>query len=61
MTKLFALGGVGAIGAGVFAAVRRARRNAAMKRAVSDAFDYGDLDNPVVVSEEFVIVGAAPP
>jgi len=58
MTKLFALGGLGAVGAGVFAAVRAARRASA--KQPDDAFDYGDLDTPVVVTEEVVIISAAP-
>jgi hypothetical protein len=60
MTKLFALGGFAAAGAGAFAAVR-ARRAAKRQQQVDEAFDFSDLDEPVVVTEEvFVITEATP-
>jgi hypothetical protein len=57
MTKLFALS---ALGAGAYAAVR-AKRRAAAKTSQMDAFDLSDLDEPVVVTEEVVIVTEAGP
>lgn len=57
---MFALGALGALGAGTLAAVR-ARRAAAAKQQQVDAFDYGDLDEPVIVTEEVIIVTEAGP
>jgi hypothetical protein len=57
MTKLFVLG---AVSAGVFAAVRAKRRTAA-KTQQMDAFDLGDLDEPVIVTEEVIVVTEAGP
>lgn len=57
MTKLFALG---ALGAGAYAAVRAKRRTAA-KNHQMDAFDLTDLDDPVIVTEEVVVVTEAGP
>jgi hypothetical protein len=60
MTKFFALGGLAAAGAGAFAAAR-ARRASKRKQAVDEAFDFSDLDEPVVVTEEVVVVTEAGP
>ena len=57
MTKLFVLG---AIGAGAYAAFR-AKPRTASKTEPMDAFDLSDLDEPVVVAEEVVIVTEAGP
>lgn len=59
MTKLFALGGLGALGAGAVVAIRAARRASARKQQI-DAFDYGDLDEPVIVEEVVVVTEAGP-
>jgi hypothetical protein len=56
MTKLFALG---ALGAGVFA-VARARQRAAKQREVFNPFDISGLDEPIVVSEEEVVIMTEP-
>lgn len=55
MTKLFALG---ALGAGAFATVRAIKRRSLEReqRDIESSFDFADLDEPVVVSEEVVIV-----
>ena len=61
MTKLFALGGGGfLLGAGAFAAIR-AKRRAAAKQQTVDAFDLTDLDEPVIVTEDVVIITEADP
>jgi hypothetical protein len=61
MTKLFALGGGGLLlGAVAFAAIR-ARRQAAAKQQSVDAFDLADLDEPVIVTEDVVIITEADP
>jgi hypothetical protein len=52
MTKLFALG---ALGAGAAYAGVRAKKRAAAKKQPMDAFDLSDLDEPVLVTEEVVI------
>ena len=57
MTKLFALG---ALGAGAYAAVKAKQRAAASKNQM-DAFDLTDLDEPVVITEEVVIITEAGP
>ncbi|HEY5946258.1 MAG TPA: hypothetical protein VIV40_12235 [Kofleriaceae bacterium] len=57
MTKMFALG---ALGAGAYGAVRAVRRAAAKKQQV-DQFDLSDLDEPVVVAEEVVVVTESGP
>jgi hypothetical protein len=57
MTKLFALGGIGALGAGAYAAVKARRRKAAMQQqAVDDNFDLTDLEEPIVVTEEVFVI-----
>ncbi len=59
MTKLFALG---AVGAGAYATVRALMHaRAKHQQQEIDAFDYGDLDAPVVVAEEVVVVTEAGP
>src|SRR5689334_2289725 len=60
MTKLFALGGLAAAGGTVIAAVR-AKRRARAKHQQIDAFDYADLDEPVIVTEEIVVVSDTGP
>jgi hypothetical protein len=58
MTKLFALGGAAVFGAGVYGAVKMAKRRAikkAQQREI-DEFDFGDLDEPIVVTEEVVVI-----
>ena len=61
MTKLFALGaGLLGVGAGAVAAVRAKRRAAAPQQQI-DAFDYADLDEPVIVTEEVVVITEASP
>lgn len=61
MTK--ALIGLGAIGCGAFCASRIAKRLAAKKHAqeLENAFDFSDLEEPVVVTEEVVVVTEASP
>ena len=56
MTKMFALGGVGLLGAAAAVAAVRAKRRAAAKQQAIDAFDFADLDEPVIVTEEVLIV-----
>lgn len=60
MTKLI---GLGAIAGGAFAASRIAKRIAARReqQSIDDAFDFGDIDEPVVVTEEVVVVTEAGP
>ena len=61
MTKLF---GLGAIGAGVYAAVRAKQRRTALHQENQDAieaFDYADLEAPIVITEEVVVVTEAGP
>lgn len=60
MTKLI---GLGAIAGGAFAASRIAKRIAARReqQSINDAFDFGDIDEPVVVTEEVVVVTEAGP
>ena len=60
MTKIVALSalGAGAVGAGV-AALRARQRRAAAKQTVDD-FDLSDLDEPVIISEEVVVVTETP-
>jgi hypothetical protein len=61
MTKLF---GLGAVGAGVYAALRAKQRRAALHQENQDAieaFDYGDLEAPIVITEEVVVVTEAEP
>ena len=59
---MFALGALGALGAaGTVAAVRAKRAAAAKKQQLDDAFDFGDLDEPVIVTEEVVVVTEAGP
>ena len=60
MTKIVALGalGAGAVGAGVFA-LRARQRRAAAQQTVDD-FDLSDLDEPVIISEEVVVVTETP-
>jgi hypothetical protein len=61
MTKIFALSGLAAAaGAGVFAAAR-ARRNSAKRQQQIDSFDFSDLDDPVIVTEEVVVITEADP
>ena len=57
---MFALGalGAGALGAGALA-LRAKRRRAAANQTI-DSFDYADLDEPVIVTEEVIIVEAIP-
>ena len=57
MTKLFVLGAVGAV---AYAAVRAKQRTAG-KTQQMDAFDLADLDEPVIVTEEVVVVTEAGP
>jgi len=58
MTRLFALGALGlALGAGVYAIGRAVKRRSDARRQQDPdtAFDYSDVDEPVIV-EEVVIV-----
>jgi hypothetical protein len=61
MTKLFALGGAAAVGAGVLGVVKMAKRRAAKKAQQHeiDEFDFTDLDEPVVVTEEVIVITPA--
>ena len=61
MTKLFALGGAAAVGAGVYGAVRLAKRRSAKQaqQREIDGFDYADLDEPVIVTEEVIVITPA--
>ena len=63
MTKLFAVGAVGVIGAGAFVAVRAKRRADARRQQANalDPFAITDLDEPVIISEEVVFVTEDPP
>jgi hypothetical protein len=59
MTKLFALG---ALGAGVYGAVKASQRAAANRKTQQmDAFDLSDLDEPVIITEEVIVVTEANP
>ena len=58
MTKLF---GFGLLGAGVLGALVAKRRSDLKRQESLDAFEGDDLDNPVVVSEEYIIVTEAVP
>ena len=60
MTKLFVLG---AIGAGAYAALRAKKATAAKTQRMNavGSFDLSDLDEPVVVTEEVIIVTEASP
>jgi hypothetical protein len=58
MTKMFALG---ALGAGALGAAVLAKRWRAAKLAAIDDFDFSDLAEPVVVTEEVVVVTEPPP
>jgi hypothetical protein len=60
MTKLFALGGLAAIGTGAVAAAR-AKQREGVRRQQADAFDFTDLDEPMIVTEEIVVVSEAGP
>jgi hypothetical protein len=55
MTKMFALGALGAGAIGAFAALRAKRRAAAVQNQI-DSFDFADLDEPVVITEEVFVV-----
>lgn len=57
---MFALGGLVALGAGSYAAIR-AKRAATARQQQIDAFDFADLDEPVIVTEEVVVVTEAGP
>lgn len=61
MTKIFGLAGLGALGGIAAAAAIRSRRAAAKRQQEIDAFDFTDLDEPVVIAEEVVIVTEADP
>jgi hypothetical protein len=63
MTKLFALGGIAALGGvGGFAAIRAGRRRAAARKSQIDDFSFlSDLDEPVVVTDEVIVVTEAGP
>lgn len=58
MTKLF---GLGLLGAGVLGAVAAKRRSDMKKRESLDAFESAELDNPVIVTEEYIVVTDAIP
>jgi len=60
MTKIFGLAGLGALGT-IAAAAIHSRREAARRQQEIDAFDFTDLDEPVVVAEEVVVVTEAGP
>jgi hypothetical protein len=55
MTKMFALGALGAGAIGAVAALRAKRRASAAQNQV-DSFDFADLDDPVVITEEVIVV-----
>jgi hypothetical protein len=58
MTKLFALG---ALGAGAYAAVRAKQKATAAAKSPYDSFDLSDLDEPFVAAEEVIVVTEAGP
>ena len=61
MTKMFALGGASLLaGAGAFAAIRAKRRAAAKQQAI-DAFDFTDLEEPIVVTDEVIVITETDP
>ena len=60
MTKLFGLGAIAAGGAFTTALVAR-RRAAKKQQQQIDDFDFADLEEPMVVTEEVVIVSEASP
>lgn len=65
MTKLIGLGAIlgGAILGGAIAASRIAKRAAARReqQRIDDEFDFGDIEDPVIASEEVVVVTEAGP
>jgi hypothetical protein len=58
MTKLFALGALGALG--LVAAVAVKRRRDARRQGLQE-IDIEELDEPVIVSEEVIVVTDAGP
>lgn len=58
MTKLF---GLGLLGAAVLGAMTAKRRSDMKKQENLDALEGEDLDTPVVVTEEYIVVTEAIP
>lgn len=58
MTKLF---GLGLLGAAVLGGVTAKRRSDMKKQENLDTFEGEDLDTPVVVTEEYIVVTEAIP
>lgn len=61
MTKIVALSALGAAAAGGLGFVALRKRRSAAKQQAIDAFDFTDLDEPVIVSEEVIVVTEAGP
>ena len=59
-TKLIALGAIGALGAAAYGVARAIRHRKQESFDIDSLFDSSDLDDPVIVSEEVVVITEAP-